>query len=171
MQAVYRACKVRSKSIKAVRMMRSTLKECEIKAKANPNQCLGKRTLAALQVLQNGKMISHLLKACQTLELSTQLSRPCCESFAHAGAASILFTLLRSCNRSTPHQELLRIALIVLLNVGRHEHLAPILAASPDSTDALIDLMQMFRDKKSIFILASELLARLISASEDTKVQ
>lgn len=37
---------------------------------------------AALHVLQTGKMISQLLKACQTLELSTQLSRRCCDAFA-----------------------------------------------------------------------------------------
>ena len=150
--------------------MRKRIKQAEIKARADPSLRLGKQTMVALQTLQNGKMISHLLKSCQTLELSTQLSRHCCESFAHANAASILFGLLRSCNRSTPHQELLRIALIVLLNVGRHVHLASILARATDSTDALIDLMQMFRDKKSIFILASELLARLIDASPETKV-
>lgn len=66
----------------------------------------------ALQVLQSGKMISQLLKACQTLELSTQLSRYCGEAFAQAGASRILFALIRSCNRSTPHQELLRYAYI-----------------------------------------------------------
>lgn len=62
-----------------------------------------------------------------------------------------------------------RIALIVLLNVGRHDHLASSLAACSDSTDALIDLLQMFRDKKALFILAAELLTRLVNSSTTVK--
>ena len=58
----------------------------------------------------------------------------------------------------------------MLLNVGRQPHLAAIIAQAPDSTDALVDLMQMFRDKKSIFILASELLTRLVNADVNSKV-
>lgn len=37
---------------------------------------------AALLILQTGKMISQLLRACQTLELSTQLSKKCSKVFA-----------------------------------------------------------------------------------------
>ena len=62
------------------------------------------------------------------------------------------------------------VALIVLLNVGRHAHLAASLASCSDATDALVDMLQMFRDKRSLFILAAELLTRLVSASAETKV-
>ena len=41
---------------------------------------------------------------------------------------------------------------------------------SADAADTLVDLMQMFRDKKNIFGNASELLCRLISASTAIKV-
>lgn len=58
----------------------------------------------------------------------------------------------------------------MLLNVGRHAHLAAVLALAPDSTDALVDLMQMFRDKKKIFVLAAELLNRLVNANDATRV-
>lgn len=146
------------------------IKAADARAAADPSLKLGKQTMAALKVLQTGKMISQLLSACQTLELSSQVSRYCCEAFAQAGASDILFSLLRSCNRSTPHQELLRIALVVLLNVARHEHLAARVALAEDSTESLVDLMQMFRDKKALFILATELLARLVHASEASKV-
>lgn len=88
--------------------LRLRIQQAERRAIADPSLRLGKQTIAALHTLQSGKMISQLLKACQTLQLSTQLSRYCCEAFAQAGAAAILFGLLRSCNRSTPHQELLR---------------------------------------------------------------
>lgn len=58
---------------------------------------------------------------------------------------------------------------MVLLNVGRHDHLASSLAACPDCTDALVDLLQMFRDKKALFLLAAELLTRLVNCSEVVK--
>jgi len=82
--------------------------DAETQARKDPSLRLGRRTYAALQTLQSGKMVSHVLKACQTLEFSTYISRQCCEAFAAASASAILFNLLRSCNRSTPHQELLR---------------------------------------------------------------
>lgn len=59
---------------------------------------------------------------------------------------------------------------MVLLHVGRHSTLAPLVAQSEDCCDVLVDLMQMFRDKKNIFILAAELLSRLIHASTFIKV-
>jgi abnormal spindle-like microcephaly-associated protein len=107
-QAVRRARKVRKTSSAILQQLLKRIKEADSRARADPSLKLGKQTSAALKVLQTGKMISQLLKACQTLELSTSLSRYCCEAFAQAGAPNILFSLLRSCNRSTPHQELLR---------------------------------------------------------------
>jgi hypothetical protein len=47
--------------------------------------------------------------------------------------------------------------------------LAASVAEVPDAAEALIDLMQMFRDKKNVFILATELLSRLVHASTDVK--
>eukprot|EP01034_Spumella_vulgaris_P023201 gene23201-29397_t len=167
--AVRRARKVRKTSSAALQTLRRRIKDADCRARADPSLKLGKQTSAALKVLQSGKMISQLLKACQTLELSTSLSKYCCEAFAQAGAPDILFSLLRSCNRSTPHQELLRVALVVLLHVARHDHLAAIVATSVDSAESLVDLIQMFRDKKSLFILATELLARLVNASDISK--
>ena len=61
--------------------------------------------------------------------------------------------------------------MIVLLNVARHASLASSVAQSSDATDVLVDLMQMFRDKKSIFCLSCELLGRLAAASEAIKVR
>ena len=170
LQAFYRASVVRrnttdSAVVKAARKIRAA----DMAARADPSLRLGRLTASSLHSLQTGKMISHLLKACQTLELSTQVSKRCCESFAAAEASTILFGLIRSCNRSVAHQELLKNALVVLLNVGRHDHLAPLVATSDESTDVLVDLMQMFRDKRSIFCLSCELLCRLVTASAKTK--
>ena len=168
--AFYRAYVVR-KSVSDVSILSAArkIKAADLAARADPSLRLGRLTASSLHTLQNGKMISQLLRACQTLELSTQVSRRCCESFATANASTILFGLIRSCNRSVAHQELLKNALVVLLNVGRHAHLAPLVASSEESTDVLVDLMQMFRDKRSVFCLSCELLCRLVVASEKTK--
>ena len=173
LQAVVRARHVRAHNKAKVNAALKRIQLAEQRALADPSLRLGKQTQMALHTLQScsGKMISSLLKACQTLELSTQLSHRCSRAFAEAGASKVLFTLIRSCNRSTPHQELLKHALVVLLHVARHHDLAPAVAtaAVADAADTLIDLMQMFRDKKSIFGKASELLCRLIAASKEIR--
>jgi len=155
LQAVIRARMIRSDNKPKVIAVLLRIQLAEQRALADPSLRLGKQTQMALHTLQSssGKMISSLLKACQTLELSTQLSHRCSRAFAEAGASKVLFTLIRSCNRSTPHQELLKHALVVLLHVARHHDLASSVAttAGAEAADTLIDLMQMFRDKKSIF--------------------
>lgn len=69
---------------------------------------LGQKTAAALITLQTAKTISAAIKACQVLQVSTQYSRDSCEKFVFTNSAVILLQLIQSCNRSTPHQELLR---------------------------------------------------------------
>ena len=63
-----------------------------------------------------------------------------------------------------------RIALVVLLNVARFKVLAVEVAEVVDCCESLVDLLQMFRDKKALFILAAELLSRLVDASSALKV-
>ena len=173
LQAVFRARQIRLHNKPKINAMLQRIQLAEQRALADPSLRLGKQTQMALHTLQSssGKMISALLKACQTLELSTQLSHRCSRAFAEAGASKVLFTLIRSCNRSTPHQELLKHALVVLLHVARHHDLTSAVAttAGVEAADTLIDLMQMFRDKKSIFGKASELLCRLIAASKEIR--
>ena len=108
LQACYRSRKVKKASNRKIYEIYQKIKIVNYNAKINPNMQLGHKTKECLHVLQEGKMISHILNACKFLEFSTQISKRCCESFANASAANILFGLIRSCNRSTPHQELLR---------------------------------------------------------------
>jgi hypothetical protein len=171
LQALYRAYSVRARNSAKVMEMLRKIKEAEERAIADPTLILGRQTQVALQVLQSSKMISQQLRACVTLQLSTQLSPQCSEAFAKAGASGILFALIRSCNRSLPHQELLRCSLLVLLNVARYRDLTGIVSDSEDSANTLVDLMQMFRDKKVIFGAACELLCRLIEVNVQITVR
>ena len=136
-------------------------------------------------------MISQIYKACQTLDVATQFSIKCCTAFTTAGATKALLHLIRSCNRSTPHQEILRYAahktiilqdcyldifflkrlsISVLLNVVRHTELAVKVAIDFDGTDVVVDLMQMFRDKGTIFNSSCELLSCMVASSPVIKV-
>jgi hypothetical protein len=58
----------------------------------------------------------------------------------------------------------------VLLNVTKERGHAVKLAESFDGTELLVDLMQMFRDKKQIFVLSCELLSRLVGGNSRIKV-
>jgi len=167
--AFYKSLRVRQRCSEEVTGMRKRIIASELKAKANPSLKLGKLTQGALKSIQSSRMISASLKACQVLELSTQVSTKCCEAFAVSNSSLILFGLIQTSNRSEPQQELLKLALIILLNVARHDDLAQHVGKCQVATDTLVDLMTNFRDKKSIFCLACELLCRLISASSSTK--
>ena len=72
--------------------------------------------------------------------------------------------MLRTCNRSAPHVELLAVALRVLANVAARAHLAARVAAAPGALDMLLDLVAAFRDKREPFLLAARLLRRLVAA-------
>merc|ERR1711871_806508 len=169
MQAVLRARIVRAHRGVKVSKICDRLSIAAANARTNPDLRLGKRTLDALETLQNGRVISQLFKACHLLELSTRVSEKCASAFADAKAPKILFSLIQSCNRSAPHQEILRYALVILLHVARYEQFAPVVAAADNSTEVVIHLMQMFRDKGQIFCLSCELLCRLVEANDGSK--
>ena len=108
LQALRRSILVRRKQPPVVRNCLQRLNAAHERSNACPEMRLGRQTEVALRALQSGKMISHVLRACQTLETCTAFSQVCCKNFVVSSASNILFSLIRSCNRSTPHQELLR---------------------------------------------------------------
>lgn len=152
----------RSKGLKATVLR---IHRARAKAQSDPKLLLGNRTRAALLVLRTTKSLSELHAAICTLELSTRLSAVCCAAFAEAGAPQILFSLIRTCNRSLPHVELLLYILQTMANVARYDGLLHSMATSA-GVDVFLDLVQMFRDKEGVFILAATLLERVVSFDE-----
>ena len=53
------------------------------------------------------------------VEAVTRLSPESCQRMADVKAVDVLFTLMRHCNRSLPHMELLKYALAILLNLSK----------------------------------------------------
>ena len=93
-----RARKIANKNRK-VMAVRAKLAKAAARAKQNPENLLGNRTKAALDTISTAKMLTQVLKACATLEVSTRLSPPCCDAFVAAGAAGKILHLIKTCNR------------------------------------------------------------------------
>jgi len=122
---------------------------------------LGPRTKEALEALKSCKSFQEVIKAMRILENTTKLSISSRKAFANAGAHSILYDFVRSCNRSAPHIELLECILRTLFNVSKHQDLISYIATE-SSVDTFIDIIQMFRDKDEVFSTASMILKRIV---------
>lgn len=52
-------------------------------------------------------------------ETATRLSPVCCERLVESGATVVIFTLIRSCNRSVPCMEVITFSIQILLNLSK----------------------------------------------------
>jgi len=163
-QSLFRGWQCRLKMGNKVTAAASRIANANRNAESMPHLTLSSRTAAALFTLQTSTRLTELMAAVKTLEVSTRLSGKCCIAFVNANAFDILYELIRSCNRSLPHVELLQIILKTLSNVSTHQSLVPYIA-SEDVVDILLDLIQMFRDKESIFYPATLILEKVVFVS------
>lgn len=137
------------------------MNESTIGSSGKADRLLGPRTKEALQALKSRGSFQEVMKAMRILEYATKLSLSSRKAFANAGAQSILHDLMRSCNRSAPHLELLECILGTLFNVSKNRDLVPHITTE-SSVDTFIDIIQMFRDKDRVFSTASMVLKRII---------
>jgi abnormal spindle-like microcephaly-associated protein len=168
-QSIVRGMLVRKHAHKKMKARLRSIRLANSVAAADPSLKLGNRTRAALDVLQTSSSLSEIMNTVCILEIATRLSEACCSAFASAGAPAILFSLIRTCNRSLPHIKLLHGILLVLSNVAQYEYLLPSLATT-DGVEVFLDLVQMFRDKDFVFCLAVSLLERVVHFSDDFMV-
>lgn len=122
-------------------------------AEAVPERALGHRVDAALELL-NSARLSSLMQACTTLSLATLVSFDVADRLVQEGALGQVFRLIRRCNRSTPHMELIKIALSVLENVARQSAYAATLVEDVAYVELLVDLMQWYRAEETLFTRA-----------------
>lgn len=167
-QAYCRSFLVRCRRSKKVLHIARRVATANMHAIRNPSLVLGERTKAALYELRTSKRLTEITDAAITLEMSTRLSRKCCTAFVEVDAPSILYELLGTCNRSLPHVEIVHIVLLTLRNVSKHQDLLNNVA-TPESCDVMLDLVQMFRDKDDIFLVAIIILSRLLRHNKTLK--
>lgn len=161
-QAFARSLAVRRAQTQDVASKRLRLIALAARARSQPELILGNRTRAALAVLRNSTKLTEIMKACSELEVSTRLSVSCCEQFVDARATLVLYRLMRTCNRSKPHLDLLTTALRVLVNITAHDQLIPRVCPSSNHVEILLNLVvQVLREKEEPFHLALRVLRRV----------
>jgi abnormal spindle-like microcephaly-associated protein len=169
LQSLARGSIARMHRSKKVAVIARRIHRANIQARKDPSMCLGARTASALLVVQKSTSLSEIMAAIVTLEMSTRLSLACCVAFTECTATEILFSLIRTCNRSLPHVELLSHVLLTFRNVVKHKELLP-RVASADSAEVFMDLVQMFRDKENVFCSAAVLLHLVVASNQQVKV-
>eukprot|EP00980_Cylindrotheca_fusiformis_P001667 scaffold381_cov138-Cylindrotheca_fusiformis.AAC.3 len=169
LQAAFRGQAIRRKRSKTVANISRRVLRAKRRAMQNPKQRLGYRTSSALNVLESSTSLAEIMEAVKTLESATRLSLKCCEVFTGTQAAKILLDLIRACNRSLPHVELVHWILLTLENVGQHAQLLHCFS-NCTSAEVFLDKVQMFRDKDGIFCLSVSLLRRIVYTNQDVLV-
>lgn len=168
-QTFYRGRLVRTSLSKEILFYTTRIQKANAVAKAKPELKLGNRTKAALEELVKSRTLTEIMEAIRILEEATRLSEVCCNTFVNTGAPGILFSLIRSCNRSLPHIKVLHGVLKTLTNVARFDFLIPSMATAR-GVDVFLDLIQMFRDKEHVFGLVVSLLEKVVHANQEVMV-
>ncbi|XP_062987736.1 abnormal spindle-like microcephaly-associated protein homolog [Elgaria multicarinata webbii] len=114
---------------------------------SNEEKKLCNRTALAIDRLLKYKHFSYILAALKDLEVVTRLSPVCCESMAQTEAVYVIFTLIRSCNRSVPSKDVIRYSVQILLNLSKYERTAQAVYTVKNSVETLLDLLQMYRER------------------------
>lgn len=125
--------------------MRHRLRKVSEEVREEDRLC--NKTSWAIEYLLKYKQFSYILEALKNLETATRLSPECCERLVTSGATLVIFTLIRSCNRSVPSMEVITYAIQVLLNLSKYDKTIEAVYAVENSVDTLLDLLQIYREK------------------------
>ncbi|XP_036375779.1 abnormal spindle-like microcephaly-associated protein [Megalops cyprinoides] len=145
-QALWRGhCSRKINDTRKVVAMRHRFRKVNQEAKEEDKLC--NKTTTAIDYLLRYKHFSYILAALKHLETATRLSSKCCEQLVKSGATLVIFTLIRSCNRSVPCMEVITFAIQVLLNLSKYDKTTEAVYAVENSVDTLLDLLQIYREK------------------------
>lgn len=150
--------------------LRARIAAAAAAAAATPGSTLGARCVRVMKTLHSSDNLSAVLRALLVLQSCTRLSVECCRLAGERDAVTVLFGIVRSCNRSTPHQNVIQAALSTLRNIASRAASRVYVTRCSEAVPVLVDLMQMFRDCLAIHRPATRLLIVLASSS-DTVVQ
>merc|ERR1719234_1738693 len=161
------------------RLMTSRLKQLqEVRAKleaptksAKPEQRLGVRTHSAIAYIFDIHDVAQLISAVKTLDLATRLSLHCCRQMGEGegtnSPVAALVSLLKRCNRSVPHMEVVSTTLDILLNLARVKETRSAVATVQDLLPDLLQAMLVYRDNgKDIFPKCCAVLQTLADCPE-----
>ena len=117
-------------------------------------------TSKAIETIEKSTVMAEVKGAVETLVHTTRKSKECCKCFVRAKCHIMLCFIITSCNRSTPHLELLQMILQTMTNVMMHRSSAHQLATN-EVAEVIIYVCQMYRDKSKLFSLSCSLLDKI----------
>ena len=122
-----------------------------------------------LTIMKTSEKLRVVIQAAKSLEIWTKSSYTSCKMLITSESVEVLYSLIRACNRSVPHVELLEYILETLFHVTKYEDLIPSIC-SESLVETLVDLIQLFRDKDDIFCYAAIILKRIVLTEKDALV-
>jgi abnormal spindle-like microcephaly-associated protein len=131
---------------------------------------LGGRTKMALKLLKDGKNMSDVIAACSHLQYTTSLSRECRQLLLHHKIVPILYATIRSCNRSEPHKELIKHAVLTLKYLAADRTTASHVMTERSGAETLLDVMQQFHANEVLIAAAIDILVLLSECKEHVMV-
>eukprot|EP00457_Paulinella_chromatophora_P000287 gb/GEZN01000287.1/.p1 GENE.gb/GEZN01000287.1/~~gb/GEZN01000287.1/.p1 ORF type:complete len:1678 (+),score=485.33 gb/GEZN01000287.1/:676-5034(+) len=134
-------------------------KRMEITKKAyKTSDSLGARTQTALEQLLGSRHLSVVFEAIRTLDHVTSVLPSCCVAASEQHAISAIYAVLRSCNRSKPHLELVSLCLSGLLNIASYGPTKDAVFDPDFCLETLTERLQVYRDKPDLFAQILDLL-------------
>ncbi len=135
---------------------------------------LGERIHNSLETLDSVNVsIQQIVLALSDLDTVTRLSPECCRRFVKERAVEHLYTFISNCNRSVPHQDLIKLCLRVLLNLAKYaETCAHVidLRASNAKLGVLLTLLQSYQaSSPAIFVTVCVIIGLVGANSPEAK--
>ena len=125
--------------------------------------------LKAVSTLQHSKKMGDLTEAAQALVELTKDSIELCNKLVQTDALNVFFSLIQSCNRSAAHQELLKNCLATVEHIAAKKTFGCQVAQVDEAIEILLDILQLFRDKKVVFISACNVLHACVRTSSNAR--
>ncbi|KAF9941966.1 hypothetical protein BGZ67_003537 [Mortierella alpina] len=148
-QAWWRGHQVRQDCTARIKAARKRIEHAN--ATAEEHMKLGNRTTMALDILLSSGQLSAVLKACYHLDVVTRLSKNSCLRLVEHNVINIIFQLIKSCNRSQPHMEVLKHALNIIENLSRDADTSGSVFWAPEGVEILVDSAQAYRENEMVF--------------------
>ncbi|XP_067141199.1 abnormal spindle-like microcephaly-associated protein homolog [Centruroides vittatus] len=116
-------------------------------AAATEDMKLVNRTNYALYLLLGKRSLTHILSTLINLDKTSQLSPICCEKMTEGKALDVLMHILRNCNRSVPHMELIKYTINIFLNLAKYSKTVDAVWNTEGMLDTILELMKIYREK------------------------
>ncbi|KAF9333100.1 hypothetical protein BG006_004013 [Podila minutissima] len=148
-QSWWRGHVVRQEASAKIKAARKRIEHAN--ATAEEHMKLGNRTTMALDILLSSGQLSAVLKACYHLDVVTRLSKNSCLRLVEHNVVNIIYKLIKSCNRSQPHMEVLKHSLNIIENLSRDPDTSGAVFWATGGIEILVDSAQAYRENEMVF--------------------